>query len=98
MTIFGASGDLTKRLLLPSIYNLAAMHDLPDAFRLLGFAVEDWTDDFFRDHIKQSLMTFWGSDADDEVIGWLTQRAFYQKGDFGNNEAFDALKSRDRRS
>ncbi len=61
MTLFGASGDLTKRLLLPSIYNLAAMHDLPDAFRLLGFAMEDWTDDYFRDYVGQQLKTVLGS-------------------------------------
>ena len=94
MTIFGASGDLTKRLLLPSIYNLAAMHDLPDAFRLLGFAMEDWTDDFFRDYVGQQLKTFWGADADDAVVEWLQKRVFYQKGNFGDDASFDGLTSR----
>lgn len=54
MTIFGATGDLTKRLLLPSIYNLAAVKGLPDGFQLLGVAMEDWSDDKFRDHIANS--------------------------------------------
>lgn len=94
MTIFGASGDLTKRLLLPSIYNLAAMHDLPDAFRLLGFAMEDWTDEYFRDYVGQQLRQFWGQDADDAVVGWLQKRVFYQQGNFGDAAAFDALKTR----
>ncbi len=94
MTIFGASGDLTKRLLLPSIYNLAAMHDLPDAFRLLGFAMEDWTDESFRDYVGQQLKQFWGQDADDAVVGWLQQRAFYQRGNFEDPAGFDTLKTR----
>ncbi len=92
MTIFGASGDLTKRLLLPSIYNLIAAKVLPDTFRLLGVAVEDWNDDIFRDHIATTLKQFWGSDADDAVVNWLTNRAKYQQGNFDDPKCFDALK------
>ena len=94
MTIFGASGDLTKRLLLPSIYNLIAAKVLPDTFRLLGVAVEDWNDDIFRDHIASSLKQFWGSDADGEVVSWLSSRASYQQGNFDDPKSFDALKIR----
>ncbi len=94
MTIFGASGDLTKRLLLPSIYNLAAQKVLPDTFALLGVAMEDWNDDEFRDHIDQSLKQFWGPDADASVVDWLKQRANYQKGNFDDAASFEALKGR----
>ncbi len=94
MTIFGASGDLTKRLLLPSIYNLIAAKVLPDAFRLLGVAVEAWNDDVFRDHIATTLKQFWGSDVDDAVVSWLTSRASYQQANFDAPAAFDALKVR----
>ncbi len=93
MTIFGASGDLTKRLLLPSIYNLVAAKVLPDTFRLLGVAVEDWNDGIFRDHIASSLKQFWGSDADDNLVSWLTSRASYQQGNFDDPKSFDSLKS-----
>jgi len=92
MTIFGATGDLTKRLLLPSIYNLVAQKFLPDNFRLLGVAVDAWTDEAFREHIEQSLRQFWGADADQAVIEWLKTRAHYQEADFDNAAGFDALQ------
>jgi glucose-6-phosphate 1-dehydrogenase len=93
MTIFGASGDLTKRLLLPSIYNLVATKVLPDAFQLLGVAVEDWDDAKFRDHIASTLKQFWGQDADAGVVDWLTARASYQKANFEEPASFDAVKT-----
>lgn len=92
LTIFGASGDLTKRLLLPSLYNLAAVKILPDGFRLLGVAMETWDDASFRDHIAQSLKQFWGPDASDETIEWLTARASFNSGNFDDPASFDTLK------
>ena len=93
MTIFGASGDLTKRLLLPSLYNLAALKVLPDAFRLLGVAMEPWDDGKFRDHIADTLKQFWGPDPSSETINWLTSRASYKTGNFDEPASFDAVKS-----
>jgi glucose-6-phosphate 1-dehydrogenase len=94
MVIFGATGDLTKRLLLPSIYNLAAGKVLPEAFRLLGVARDDWNDDQFKDHIATSLRKFWGPDTDDKMVTWLTSRAEYQQGNLDQPTSFDSLKSR----
>ncbi len=93
MTIFGASGDLTKRLLLPSIYNLVAAKVLPDEFQLLGVAVEDWDDAKFKDHISTSLKQFWGQDADAGVVSWLTDRAHYQSANFTEPASFDTVKT-----
>ena len=93
-TLFGASGDLTKRLLLPSLYNLVAARVLPEQFQLLGVAMEGWSDDAFRDHIRTSLQQFWGPDADTGVLDWLTSRAQYQGANFDDPASFDALKSR----
>ena len=92
MTIFGASGDLTQRLLLPSIYNLAAAKVLPDHFQLLGVANEPWDDDKFREHIKDALKQFWGADAKQELVTWLTDRASYRTADFDDPASFDTLK------
>ncbi len=93
-TLFGASGDLTKRLLLPSLCNLVAAKVLPDNFQLLGVAVEDWDENAFRDHIRQTLKQFWGADAEGTVVDWLTQRAHYQQANFDDPASFDALKTR----
>jgi glucose-6-phosphate 1-dehydrogenase len=91
MTIFGATGDLTKRLLLPSLYNLAAHKVLPEEFRLLGVAVEAWDDTAFRKHIAETLPQFWGTDADPVVMEWLASRAHYRQANFDEPASFDAL-------
>ena len=93
MTIFGAAGDLTKRLLLPSIYNLVSQNILPDGFRLLGVDKEGWNEDSFRDHISATLKQFWGDGAEPAVLEWLTSRASYQKADFHDALAFDDVKN-----
>ncbi len=93
LTIFGATGDLCKRLLLPSLYNLAALRLLPDGFRLLGVAMEGWDDARFREHIAGSLKEFWGSDADSNVVVWLQQRARYVQGNFDDPASFAAVRS-----
>lgn len=94
MTIFGASGDLTKRLLLPSLYNLIAAKVLPDTFQLLGVAMDTWDDGAFKDHIAKTLHEFWGADADASVIEWLTSRSYYQTANFQQDSSFDAVRSR----
>lgn len=94
MVIFGASGDLTQRLLLPSIYNLASAHLLPEGFGIVGFAAEDWTDDAFREHVGASLKTFWGEGVDEKTVRWLQDRCFYLSGDFTAPDAFQKLRGR----
>ncbi len=93
MTIFGVTGDLTKRLLLPSLYNLAAAGVLPDSFRLLGVAKEDWDEAKLREHVAAALKEFWGADADGKVVEWLQTRTGFQQADFDDPKSFDAVKS-----
>ena len=93
LTIFGASGDLTKRLLLPSLYNLAESKALDDGFRLMGVAREDWDDKRFQDYIAKSLKEFWGSGVKSETVEWLAKRATYKSGDFNDSGLFDSLKN-----
>ena len=92
--IFGATGDLTQRLLLPSLYNLAAANLLPKDFAILGFASEDWSDDAFRDHVSDSLHKFWGDGLAEETLDWLRERSFYTSGNFTEPAAFEKLKQR----
>ncbi len=93
MVVFGASGDLFQRLLLPSLFNLAAESKLPDEFALLGFANKDWDDAGFRQHIADSLKQFWGDDASNSTVKWLQDRACYLKGDFGDADSFRSLQA-----
>jgi glucose-6-phosphate 1-dehydrogenase len=91
LTIFGVTGDLAKRLLLPSIYNLAAAGALPDDFRLIGVGRRDWNDSVLRSYLGDSLKRFLGSRPDARVTRWLAQRTFYQNTRFDDLAGFEAL-------
>ena len=55
IVIFGASGDLTKRKLIPSLYNLGSYHLLPAHFSIIGVARRPLSDDVFRDQLGKDL-------------------------------------------
>ena len=93
MVIFGASGDLTKRLLMPALYNLACDGLLPDQFALLGCAREAYGNDTFRDTMAHDIQVFSTRDAFDvEVWDRLSQRLFYLPGDVEDLSTFKCLR------
>ena len=95
LVIFGASGDLTHRKLLPAIYNLAQSDLLPPAFSVVGFARAPMSDDDFRAKLKDAVAT--SGDVrvrDDAVLGRLAERTHYVKGDFHNGADYAALRTR----
>ena len=55
LVIFGASGDLTSRFLMPAIARLHQAGRLPEGFRVLGVARDDWNTERFRSHLEQKL-------------------------------------------
>src|SRR4051812_35314108 len=58
LVIFGASGDLTRRLLMPSLYNLVCDEILPARFALVGIAMDEWTTQDFRERMSRDIRTF----------------------------------------
>jgi Glucose-6-phosphate dehydrogenase, NAD binding domain len=82
LAVFGVTGDLSKRLLFPSLYNLACAGTLPDDFRLLGVGRRDWTDQVLRRYLTDSLGQFWGGNPDRKIVRWLAQRTYYQNTNF----------------
>src|SRR5215203_2494108 len=58
LVIFGASGDLTKRLLMPALYNLACDGLLPDRFAIVGIALDELSTDQFRDRMTTDIRKF----------------------------------------
>src|SRR6059036_412374 len=82
LVIFGASGDLAKRKLMPAIYNLAHEGALPERFNLIGCARSDWSDDEFRDQARDSIKKFSRREPDDTVLDSLLSRARYVSGSF----------------
>jgi glucose-6-phosphate 1-dehydrogenase len=89
--LFGAAGDLTKRKLIPSLFNLVQAKLLPDNFALLGVSVDDLTVDAFRDQVSEFLPS--GKDALANLT-WLRQRLFYERGDFDDPNTFAILRDR----
>src|SRR3954454_370990 len=74
LVIFGASGDLTKRKLLPAIYHLARNHRLPPRFAVVGVGRTQMSDDRFRDQFRHSLRQYPKVEGDDEVASSLARR------------------------
>src|SRR5258708_24856279 len=91
LVIFGASGDLAKRKLIPAVYNLAAASFLPDEFAVLGISRSPMSDDEFRQKMIQDLHTFETGTLDQQRVEWLKRRLSYVSGDLDEPETFERL-------
>ncbi len=81
LVIFGASGDLTHRLLVPALYNLAASALLPEAFALIGVARSKSSSEAFRDDLARCLPKFATRDIDERVVKRLLACVTYVEGE-----------------
>ncbi len=86
MVIFGATGDLTKRKLLPALYNLAKDGFLPDKFAIVGVGRQELTTEEFRDEIIADLKEFAGSSPNKKLVDWFCERIRYVGGDFDEDK------------
>src|SRR5690349_4027255 len=91
LVIFGATGDLTKRLLFPAVYNLRRAGLLPPAFAIVGVARAEKDDEAFRDDLGASLRQFGEGEFNEEDWQWLRQRLFYVQGEFQDPPAYERL-------
>jgi glucose-6-phosphate 1-dehydrogenase len=87
--LFGAAGDLTKRKLLPALFNLVKARLLPEDFAVMGVSVDDLSVDAFRDQVSEFLPS-----DDAEARTWLRERLYYERGDFGDAALFSRLRDR----
>ncbi len=93
LVILGASGDLTKRLLMPAIYNLACDGLLPDRFAIVGMARRDLDTAVFRDRQREEIGRFHTRRSFDAGRwSWLESRLHYVAGDFGDPAAYERLR------
>src|SRR5713101_7523669 len=81
MVIFGASGDLTKRKLIPALYNLAREHFLSQEFAIIGIARRDMSNETFRERLTQDMKEFATGPFDPDLWQWFVQRLYYLSGD-----------------
>jgi glucose-6-phosphate 1-dehydrogenase len=91
LVIFGATGDLARRKLLPAIYNLAHEGALPERFNLIGVSRREQSDDEFRDFARESIAEFSRRDPDDQVLEGLLDRLSYIGFSFDDQEGYGKL-------
>ena len=91
--IFGASGDLTKRLLIPALYHLKRTRLLPEDFALIGVSRAELSDDQFRAAIAASVHELTHERIDPEDWNWLASRMHYMSGDLGDPMIYERLKA-----
>jgi len=77
IVIFGASGDLTFRKLIPALYRNWAKHRLPAGIRIVGVARRDWSTEFCRERLREGVKKYIGETFDDEKWTEFSQRLIY---------------------
>jgi glucose-6-phosphate 1-dehydrogenase len=92
MVIFGAAGDLTKRKLVPALYNLLTHKLLPDKFAIVGVSVEDFTRDVFCETLGREIREFGTTPVEPELWEWFAKRLYYMPGDFRDAATYARLK------
>src|SRR6201981_4222833 len=92
IVIFGATGDLTNRKLMPALYNLAADGDLPPAVAIIGFARRPKTDEEFRSDLEEAARKFSRQTVRDEIWKNFAQSIFYHQSEFGDESGYKPLE------
>jgi glucose-6-phosphate 1-dehydrogenase len=92
LVIFGATGDLAKRKLLPALYNLAHEGALPERFNLIGSSRSDMSDDDFRGLARESIESYSRRKPDPTVLGVLLEHVRYVPGSFDDDAVYDRLR------
>src|SRR5207248_10906087 len=86
MVIFGAAGDLTGRMLIPALYNLARAGLLSREFAVLGVARTQLSDDDFRKRVHEAVQQYCGDCVDNDLWEWFVRRFYYLVGDFNDDK------------
>jgi glucose-6-phosphate 1-dehydrogenase len=91
MVIFGASGDLTKRKLIPALYNLAKEGLLAKEFAIVGISRSDMSHEAFRKKIGDDLKEYASSSVDKDLWHWFAERLYYMPGDLNDAKTYQGL-------
>ncbi len=92
MIIFGAAGDLTRRKLIPALYNLAKTQVLSREFAIIGVARSVMSDDDFRKKLTEDIKQFATEPVDNDIWEWFVKRLYYVPGDFDDKNVYTKLK------
>src|SRR5919201_3157738 len=91
LTIFGATGDLARRKLLPALYNLAHEGALPERFNLVGVSRREQSDDDFRTFARDAILSFSRRDPDKTVLDGLLANMRYIGFSFDDQDVYKPL-------
>ncbi len=95
MIIYGITGDLARRKLVPALYELCREERLPQDFYIVGFARRPWKDEEMRSQLRQGVIEFARTRPVDEgVLSSLLNRAFYLRSTFEDSSGYRHLKAK----
>ncbi len=94
MVIFGVTGDLTARKLMPALYDLNSEQPLPEGFTIVGVSHRDWSDETLRDEMRKAVEEYARAPVTTETWETFAANLFYVRADFRAREAYDDLKTR----
>ena len=89
--IFGASGDLTRRKLIPALYNLYRKDRLPTGTRVIGFSRSEYSDQTFRTHLESGLKEFSPDTYKQDLWDTFAEKVTYEMGDLTEPEDYQRL-------
>ncbi|MEC7839111.1 MAG: glucose-6-phosphate dehydrogenase [Chlamydiota bacterium] len=92
LVIFGATGDLTSRKLVPALYNLAVNGQLPAHFACVGFARRDKSDEDFRTEMFDAVNEFSRTPINDEIWKSFSDQLFYHRSEFDNDSGYESMR------
>jgi glucose-6-phosphate 1-dehydrogenase len=92
LVIFGVTGDLSRKKLMPAVYDLANRGLLPPGFGLVGFARREWKDQDFEALVYESIQKYARTPWSEDVWKQLSSGIRFVSGDFDDDDAFDRLK------
>lgn len=92
LVIFGGTGDLTQRKIVPALYKMKLERKLPPELTIVGVARREWSDDFFREHMREGVEEFGGGIGSDRLWEDFAKGLFYLPGDIDKPDDYTKLK------
>ncbi len=93
IVIFGAAGDLTKRKLIPGLFNMASEELLSSQFAMVGMDRVDMDSDAYRKTLSEEIKSYVGDGFKQDLWDKIVSKAYYMPGDFRNEESYQKLKT-----
>lgn len=94
IVVFGASGDLTRRKVLPALYDLVCEDQMPERFAIVGYARGEWDDDRFREHARKAVEEFSNTGFEPDRWNDFARSLHYVPGPYDTPDCFAPLVAR----